>query len=80
MFFLLLYLCSIHISTGNDNSVFKGLADCIKRNVDVASCIEKVGKEALNHRTTGRVSVHVVGWEKCKISYLIWEAKYPERF
>lgn len=82
MFILLLHLCCIHISSGNDNSVFKGLADCIciERNVDVASCVEQVGNEALSHRIVGRVLICVVRWEKCKVPYLVWEAKYPERF
>lgn len=54
--------------------MFKGLADCIciKRNVNVENCIEEVGNEALNHRLIGRVLISVVGWGKCKISYLFW--------
>lgn len=56
MFILLLHLCCIHISSGNDNSVFKGLADCIciERNIDVASCVEQVGNEALSHRISSK--------------------------
>lgn len=71
---MVFYCCTyapVHISTGNDNFVFKELADCIcvERSSDVASCVEQVGNEALGPREGGNV------WICCGVGKVLKKKK-----